>query len=55
MSEFIDDYNEEAKKARTYREAYEEAERRHKEKTGKRKYSNYDSFRHVKNRKLKKK
>jgi len=41
------------KKSKTYHEAYEKAEEEHEHNFGERRYSGYQSFRHLRNRKIK--
>tara|TARA_R110000744_G_scaffold278092_2_gene390381 strand:- start:10535 stop:10738 length:204 start_codon:yes stop_codon:yes gene_type:complete len=52
---FEDRFYMNCKIKKTYQKAYEQTELEYKEHFGKRRYSSYDSFRVVLNRKLKKK
>tara|TARA_R110002167_G_scaffold59643_1_gene169146 strand:- start:91 stop:297 length:207 start_codon:yes stop_codon:yes gene_type:complete len=51
---FEERFHYHCKNERTYIKAYEEAEREYEDHFGKRRYSSYDSFRVVMNRKIKK-
>ena len=53
-SGFQERFHTNCKNAKTYVQAYEETEREYEGYFGKRRYSSYDSFRTVMNRKLKK-
>lgn len=52
---FNEKFEEELRNHRTQEEAYEHTEQLHEQFFGRRKYSGYDSFRKVRERKLKKK
>jgi hypothetical protein len=53
MKGFSEKFYDYSKKTKTYREAYEKTEKIYEKNFGKRRYSSYDSFRVVMNRKMK--
>jgi hypothetical protein len=54
VEDFIQAFETEMPKYKTQKSAYEAAEKQHEQLTGSRRYSDYESFRKVRSRKLKK-